>query len=236
MVVYDDCGSLDVRNHPSEPPLSTPPAPAPDTLTISCRRLSVTSRRSTPAPTIRTSVGFSAELGAICSMARMSGPRAWPRRSRRPPAAGRRDERQDEATPDDGGTDAAASAHAASPGRACPSRANERGCELTEQPSRPGQWRGLCPAHDDEAPSLALRASDDGRAALLYCHAGCDYREVLQALGLPGSALSARGARSARLDASSAKREAVRAPFAGADDGRARASKTSCARKGVTPA
>jgi DNA primase len=44
------------------------------------------------------------------------------------------------------------------------------------------QYVALCPAHDDKNPSLSL-AYKDGRF-LLYCHAGCDYRDVLAAVGL----------------------------------------------------
>jgi len=40
-----------------------------------------------------------------------------------------------------------------------------------------------CPAHDDSRASLSLSEGDDGRA-LLYCHAGCDVREVVEALDL----------------------------------------------------
>lgn len=41
----------------------------------------------------------------------------------------------------------------------------------------------LCPAHDDSTASLSLREGDDGRA-LLYCHAGCDTKDVVEALDL----------------------------------------------------
>lgn len=40
----------------------------------------------------------------------------------------------------------------------------------------------LCPCHDDRTPSLSLRQSR-GRA-LLYCHAGCQTPDILDALGL----------------------------------------------------
>lgn len=43
--------------------------------------------------------------------------------------------------------------------------------------------RARCPAHDDNKPSLSLSEGDDGKA-LLYCHAGCDIRDVVDALGL----------------------------------------------------
>jgi hypothetical protein len=38
-----------------------------------------------------------------------------------------------------------------------------------------------CPTHDDRRPSLAVRDGDDGRV-LLYCHAGCDPRDIIDAL------------------------------------------------------
>lgn len=40
----------------------------------------------------------------------------------------------------------------------------------------------LCPCHNDKTPSLSLRQSR-GRA-LVYCHAGCQTGDILQALGL----------------------------------------------------
>ena len=45
-----------------------------------------------------------------------------------------------------------------------------------------------CPAHDDEDPSLSVNETDDGRV-LLHCHAGCEYRDVLDALELKPAAL-----------------------------------------------
>jgi hypothetical protein len=41
-----------------------------------------------------------------------------------------------------------------------------------------------CPAHNDRNPSLSIRRRDDGKGVLLNCHAGCDYRAVLCAIGL----------------------------------------------------
>lgn len=42
-------------------------------------------------------------------------------------------------------------------------------------------WHACCPAHDDREPSLAIRDGDDGRV-LVHCHAGCDQRDVIEAL------------------------------------------------------
>jgi Toprim domain len=47
-------------------------------------------------------------------------------------------------------------------------------------------WLARCCCHEDRHPSLSLRDGDNGRV-LLYCHAGCDTRNVieeLKALGL----------------------------------------------------
>lgn len=40
-----------------------------------------------------------------------------------------------------------------------------------------------CPAHEDRHPSLSIADGDDGRA-LLFCHAGCAFADILAALGL----------------------------------------------------
>lgn len=52
------------------------------------------------------------------------------------------------------------------------------GARQTDQ----GNWTGLCAGHDDSSPSLSWR---DGRRGLVVkCHAGCDTRAVIQAMGL----------------------------------------------------
>ncbi len=43
--------------------------------------------------------------------------------------------------------------------------------------------QGCCPAHNDREASLTVSLSDDDKI-LLYCHAGCDYRDIVSALGL----------------------------------------------------
>jgi len=40
-----------------------------------------------------------------------------------------------------------------------------------------------CPSHSDSYPSLSVEEGEDGRA-LIYCHAGCTFVEVCNALGL----------------------------------------------------
>jgi hypothetical protein len=39
-----------------------------------------------------------------------------------------------------------------------------------------------CPAHDDGRASLSIGPRNDGKGVVLYCHADCDYRDVLAAL------------------------------------------------------
>lgn len=46
----------------------------------------------------------------------------------------------------------------------------------------------LCPGHEDNTASLSLREGDAGKA-LLFCHAGCDIRDVVEALDLSMSDL-----------------------------------------------
>lgn len=52
----------------------------------------------------------------------------------------------------------------------------------------PGRWLARCPAHDDRAPSLSIRACDDGRV-LLHDFAGCTVEEILSAIGLTFDAI-----------------------------------------------
>jgi len=48
---------------------------------------------------------------------------------------------------------------------------------------RSGAAGWTCPAHQDHKASLSVREAGNG-AALIYCHAGCDTRAVVAALGL----------------------------------------------------
>lgn len=45
----------------------------------------------------------------------------------------------------------------------------------------PGQWIACCPAHDDRNPSLSIGLGT-GRKVLLYCHAGCQFRDIMMAI------------------------------------------------------
>lgn len=51
------------------------------------------------------------------------------------------------------------------------------------KPTPSGEYAALCPAHDDHEPSLSLREAEEGKV-LLHCHAGCDYQDILEAVGL----------------------------------------------------
>ncbi len=59
-------------------------------------------------------------------------------------------------------------------------------------------WVARCPAHPDRHPSLSVGVGGDGRV-LLYCHRGCQFSEIVRALGLEpreligGTALPRRG-------------------------------------------
>jgi len=44
-------------------------------------------------------------------------------------------------------------------------------------------WSARCPCHDDNLNSLSIAEGDDGRA-LLFCHAGCNFEDIVDALGL----------------------------------------------------
>jgi putative DNA primase/helicase len=58
-------------------------------------------------------------------------------------------------------------------------------------------WVARCPAHDDHTPSLAIRGTDEGNI-LVYCHAGCDQDQVIQALRDRALWPSSAGRRAAR--------------------------------------
>ena len=45
-----------------------------------------------------------------------------------------------------------------------------------------GGWKARCPAHDDANPSLSVKVGDAERV-LLHCFAGCEYADIMAALG-----------------------------------------------------
>ncbi len=44
-----------------------------------------------------------------------------------------------------------------------------------------GKWQAQCPAHDDKKASLSI--TKNGGKVLMFCHAGCHYRQITSALG-----------------------------------------------------
>lgn len=52
-----------------------------------------------------------------------------------------------------------------------------------EKPRKSGAgYIALCPAHDDQQPSLSVTEADG--KVLLHCHSGCDFQSVVSALGI----------------------------------------------------
>ena len=47
-----------------------------------------------------------------------------------------------------------------------------------------GQYKALCPAHEDHNPSLSIGLSKDGRRVLLHCFAGCTEKDIIKEAGL----------------------------------------------------
>lgn len=45
-------------------------------------------------------------------------------------------------------------------------------------------WTARCPSHNDQRNSLSIGKGNDGDSALLYCHAGCTYLDIVTDLGL----------------------------------------------------
>ncbi len=60
------------------------------------------------------------------------------------------------------------------------------------------KWKGCCPAHDDNDPSLAISECDDGKV-LLHCWAGCTINQIVESMGMelgdlfPGEKIARRG-------------------------------------------
>lgn len=46
------------------------------------------------------------------------------------------------------------------------------------------EWQILCPAHNDNDPSLSVKLDRDKGRYILYCHSGCDFGDILKALKL----------------------------------------------------
>lgn len=43
-----------------------------------------------------------------------------------------------------------------------------------------GQYVACCPAHEDKKASLSIKEGDN-RRVLVYCHAGCEFKDIQQA-------------------------------------------------------
>jgi len=57
--------------------------------------------------------------------------------------------------------------------------------------SSSGKWRAKCPVHQDRksrSRTLVITETDTG-SVLIYCHAGCNFEEILSAVGLDASDL-----------------------------------------------
>jgi hypothetical protein len=72
-------------------------------------------------------------------------------------------------------------------------------------------WSARCPAHEDGTASLSIAEGDDGRV-LLKCHAGCDHKKIVSALGMEERDLfDADATRPAATKKSSSKKPAGKA-------------------------
>lgn len=54
---------------------------------------------------------------------------------------------------------------------------------------KPGHWNGICPAHEDQKPSLSIDISDTG-ALLFVCMAGCTHEQIRRAMNLENTLLA----------------------------------------------
>jgi putative DNA primase/helicase len=54
--------------------------------------------------------------------------------------------------------------------------------QLSGLKQRNGYWMALCPAHHDHHPSLSIKEGEGGKP-LVYCHAGCSFEQVMDAIG-----------------------------------------------------
>lgn len=63
---------------------------------------------------------------------------------------------------------------------------------LDDYTRRGGEYRTKCPSHQGESDdSLSIREGEDGKV-LLYCHAGCEFGEIVDAFGPEMSDLFSR--------------------------------------------
>jgi len=53
--------------------------------------------------------------------------------------------------------------------------------DIRKGPNYNGWYEAVCPAHEDFNPSLGVKEADDG-GLVVYCHAGCEAREVYEAI------------------------------------------------------
>lgn len=70
------------------------------------------------------------------------------------------------------------------------------------------QYMAKCPSHDDKQQSLSINLGADGRV-LMKCHAGCDTRTIVAAIGLSMSDLFVGGSKPALRVEPSAKAQGV---------------------------
>jgi hypothetical protein len=76
------------------------------------------------------------------------------------------------------------------------------------KPSGRNHWMAKCPSHDDKQQSLSIDVGADGRV-LMKCHAGCDYRAIVAAIGLSVADLFAPGTKPTLRVEPSAKAQGV---------------------------
>lgn len=76
---------------------------------------------------------------------------------------------------------------------------------LSDVKETKGGWQARCPAHEDRKASLSIAEGDEGRV-LLNCHAGCDHKSIVSALGLEESDLFDRDDQRPTAKASKAKK------------------------------
>ena len=66
-------------------------------------------------------------------------------------------------------------------------KARDMAAKLDTRPPKsggPSNWMCRCPAHDDNTPSLGIRAS--GNKLVYFCHAGCNFDQIASAIRSKG--------------------------------------------------